>query len=91
MSIFYKKIKLFYKKVDFLTRLPSLCGHSAITLWSLCHHFVVTLPSLCGHCATTLGPLLHKNEKSKKLIFFHGILTELHLGRPEGGKPDAAE
>ena len=35
-------------------------------------------------------PLLHKNEKSKKLIFSHGILEELHCGRPEGGKPDAA-
>ena len=38
-----------------------------------------------------LPPLLCKNEKSKKLILFHGILTELHLGRPEGGKPDAAD
>ena len=76
--------------------------HFGVTLWSLCHHVVVTLPPLCGHFAitlwslcrhfvVTLGPLLHKNEKSKQLIFFHGILTELHFGRPEGGKPDAAD
>ena len=34
-------------------------------------------------------PLLHKNEKSKKHIFSHGILKKLHCGRLEGGKPDA--
>ena len=43
-----------------------------------------------GSMHATSTPLLHKNEKSKKLIFSHGILEELRCGRPEGGKPDAA-
>ena len=47
-------------------------------------------PSIRIRRRRTMPPLLHKNEKSKKLIFSHGILKKLRCGRPEGGKPDAA-
>ena len=43
-----------------------------------------------GSMHATSTPLLHKNEKSKKLIFSHGILKKLYCGRPEGSKPNAA-
>ena len=75
-----QKIKLIYKKVNFLT-------HFATTLGSPCLHVVVTLLLLWGH----FDRLLHKNAKSKKFIFLRGISKELPFCRPRGGKPDAAD
>ena len=55
----------------FVVTLPSLCGHFAITLWSLCHDFVVTLPSLCGHFTITLWSLCHPSVVTLPSLWDH--------------------
>ena len=75
-SIFFiKRSIFFYKKSTFLTRLPSLCGHFAITKGSLCHHQEVTLPSPKGHFALTKGSLCPHPEVTLPSLWGHFAIT----------------